>query len=277
MNNVANKLNQCYASVRSKTNFKPQIALVLGSGLGDYADSIQVESVLPYGEIEGFPQSTVEGHKGQFVFGYIEKIPVVIMQGRVHYYEGYDIKDVVLPARLMGKLGAKVLFLTNASGSVNVDYQAGDFMLITDHITCMVPSPLVGPNLDELGPRFPDMSNVYDPELCNAIRTSAKKLEIPLREGTYIQTSGPNFETPQEIRAYRMMGADAVGMSTACEAMAACHMGMKVCGIASITNLGSGIAEQPLTHTEVYETAQRTAPLFKALVTASVQEIAKTL
>lgn len=275
--NVMEKLNRCMESVREKTAFEPRIALVLGSGLGDYADTVRTECVLPYAEIEGFPQSTVEGHKGQFVFGYVQDVPVVIMQGRVHYYEGYDIRDVVLPTRLMGKLGAKALLLTNASGSVNPDYQAGDFMLITDHISCLVPSPLIGPNLDALGPRFPDMSEVYSRELCGAVRKSAAGLGIRLREGVYIQTSGPNFETPQEIRAYRSMGADAAGMSTACEAIAACHMGLKVCGISSITNLGSGISGQPLSGEEVYETAKRTAPLFKQLVTGSVLEMARLI
>lgn len=267
------RLNECLRSVREKTDFVPRVALVLGSGLGDYADSIQVEQVLSYDEIEGFPRSTVLGHKGRFVFGYIEETPVVIMQGRVHYYEGYDMKDVVLPTRLMVMLGAKVILLTNASGSINLSYKPGDFMLMTDHISSLVPSPLIGPNIDELGPRFPDMSEVYSMR-CNAsIRAVAQKLSIPLKEGVYIQTSGPNFETPHEIRAYRNMGADAAGMSTACEAIAARHMGVEVCGISLITNYGSGVTDQPLTDQEVYDMATHTAPIMKQLLTAAVIEL----
>jgi len=247
--------------------------LVLGSGLGDYAETIQVEATLNYQDIEGFPQSTVDGHKGRFVFGYIDKVPVVIMQGRVHYYEGYSMQEVVLPTRLMKMMGAKVLFLTNAAGSVNLDYNAGDFMMITDQIACFVPSPLIGANIDELGLRFSDMSKIYDKSLCAGIRKAADDLNIPIREGVYIQFSGPNFESPAEIKMARTLGADAAGMSTACEAIAANHMGMKVCGISCISNLGSGISEKVLSHVDVSETANRVAPLFKRLITASINEI----
>ena len=219
MSKEYDKLLRCYHSVREKISFEPQVALILGSGLGDYAEQVQVEAVLDYHDIEGFPVSTVLGHKGRFVFGYIQNVPVVIMQGRVHFYEGYDMHDVVLPTRLMGMLGAKVLFLTNAAGGMQKGMHAGDFMLITGHISSFVPSPLVGPNIEELGTRFPDMSHVYNPELCEVIRKAAKKLNVPLKEGIYVQCSGPNYETPAEIRAFRGMGVDAVGMSTVCEAM----------------------------------------------------------
>lgn len=277
MSEVYDKLLRCYHSVREKVSFEPQIALILGSGLGDYAEHIQVEAVLDYHEIEGFPVSTVLGHKGRFVFGYIQDIPVVIMQGRVHYYEGYSMSDVVLPTRLMGMLGAKVLFLTNAAGGMQDDMQAGDFMLITGHISSFVPSPLVGPNIEELGTRFPDMSEVYKKDLQEVIRATAKANDIPLKEGVYVQTTGPNYETPEEIRMYKILGASAVGMSTACEAMAANHMGMRVCGISCISNLAAGISENPLTHAEIQETADRVAPMFKQLITESVVNIAKTL
>lgn len=277
MNPVYEKLVRCYESVRSKVNFKPEIALILGSGLGDYAESIQIEAALDYREIEGFPQSTVLGHKGRFVFGYVNDVPVVIMQGRVHYYEGYSMTDVVLPMRLMGMLGAKVLFLTNASGGMQDGMHAGDFMLINGHISSFVPSPLLGQNLDELGTRFPDMSEVYDEKLRDTIKAAAKDLNIPLKEGVYVQTTGPNYETPQEIRMYKTLGADAVGMSTAVEAMAANHMGMKVCGISCISNLAAGISPTPLTHAEIQETADRVAPLFKQLVTESICRIYKNL
>ena len=274
MSKEYDKLLRCYHSVREKISFEPQVALILGSGLGDYAEQVQVEAVLDYHDIEEFPVSTVLGHKGRFVFGYIQNVPVVIMQGRVHFYEGYDMHDVVLPTRLMGMLGAKVLFLTNAAGGMQKGMHAGDFMLITGHISSFVPSPLVGPNIEELGTRFPDMSEVYKKDLQEIIRNTAKNCGIPLKEGVYVQTTGPNYETPEEIRMYRSLGADAVGMSTACEAMAANHMGMRVCGISCISNLAAGISENPLTHAEIQETADRVAPLFQQLITASIVNIA---
>lgn len=277
MNSMYEKLQKCYESFRDKITFTPRIALVLGSGLGNYAEEIQVEAVLDFGDIEGFPVSTIAGHKGRFVFGYVGNVPVVIMQGRVHYYEGYSIQDVVLPVRLMRRMGAEVLFLTNAAGGVNSNFHAGDFMLIRDHISNFVPSPLIGPNADELGPRFADMSQVYDGDLIDVVRKTAGQLNILMQEGTYIQLTGPNFETPAEVRMCRMLGADAVGMSTACEAMAANHMGMKICGISCISNLGCGMTDQPLSHEEVQEEADKMAPLFQKLVTGSIKGMAKNL
>ena len=275
MTKAYERLLKCYQCFKDKINFKPEVALVLGSGLGDYADTIRVEAVLDYHDIEGFPVSTVSGHKGRFVFGYVGDVPVVIMQGRVHYYEGYSMEDVVLPTRLMKMMGARVLFLTNASGSVNYDYKAGDFMMITDQISNFVPSPLIGPNEEMLGERFSDMSEIYRKDLCEIIRGAAADLQIPLQEGTYIQLSGPNFETPHEVKMCRILGGDAVGMSTACEAIAANHMGMKVCGISCISNLACGISAVPLCHEEVQETADRVAPKFKALVTETIKSIGK--
>ncbi|MCI9614106.1 MAG: purine-nucleoside phosphorylase [Dorea sp.] len=265
-----NKLMTCLASVREKTDFQPEIALILGSGLGDYADEIRITDTIEYTEIEGFPVSTVKGHKGRFVFGYVEETPVVIMQGRVHYYEGYPMSDVVLPARLMGMMGAKKILLTNAAGGVNDTYKPGDFMLITDHITTGVPSPLIGPNIEELGTRFPDMSEVYSVRLQSVIRKCAAQCKIDIREGVYVQFTGPNYETPAEVRLARIWGGDAVGMSTACEAMAARHMGMEVCGISCITNMAAGLSKQELNHKEVQETADRVAKSFKELVTKIV-------
>ena len=277
MTKAYERLLKCYQCFKDKINFKPEVALVLGSGLGDYADTIRVEAVLDYHDIEGFPVSTVSGHKGRFVFGYVGDVPVVIMQGRVHYYEGYSMQDVVLPTRLMKMMGARVLFLTNASGSVNYDYKAGDFMMITDQISNFVPSPLIGPNEEMLGERFSDMSEIYRKDLCEIIRGAAADLQIPLQEGTYIQLSGPNFETPHEVKMCRILGGDAVGMSTACEAIAANHMGMKVCGISCISNLGCGMTDQPLSAEEVKETADRVAPLFKQLITESIVRIGKMI
>lgn len=275
MTKAYERLTACYQSIQDRIPFRPKAALVLGSGLGDYAEEIQAEAFLDYHDIEGFPVSTVSGHKGRFVFGYVNEIPVVIMQGRVHYYEGYSMEDVVLPIRLMKMMGAEILFLTNAAGAVNYDFHVGDFMMITDQISNFVPSPLIGPNIEELGERFCDMSQIYNHDLCRILRETAEELEIHLQEGTYIQLIGPNFETPKEVKMCRILGADAVGMSTACEAVAANHMGMKICGISCISNLGCGMSEEPLSHEEVKETADRVAPLFKKLITASITRMGR--
>lgn len=273
MNVNYEKLMKCFECVQQKITFKPEIALILGSGLGDYADTMEVVETLDYHDIEGFPVSTVPGHKGRFVFGYAGSVPIVAMQGRVHFYEGYKPQDVVLPIRLMKLMGAKVLFLTNAAGGINRSFNAGDFMLITDQISMSVPSPLIGENIDELGVRFPDMSEVYSRRLRKIIENSAVTAGVPLRRGVYIQTTGPQYETPAEIRAYERLGADAVGMSTAIEAIAARHAGMEICGISCISNLAAGISVNPLTHAEVQETADRVAPLFKKLVTQAIRDI----
>lgn len=273
MNENYEKLMKCFECVQQKITFKPEIALILGSGLGDYADTMEVVETLDYHDIEGFPVSTVPGHKGRFVFGYAGGVPIVAMQGRVHFYEGYKPQDVVLPIRLMKLMGAKVLFLTNAAGGINRSFNAGYFMLITDQISMSVPSPLIGENIDELGVRFPDMSEVYSRRLRKIIENSAVTAGVPLRRGVYIQTTGPQYETPAEIRAYERLGADAVGMSTAIEAIAARHAGMEICGISCISNLAAGISVNPLTHAEVQETADRVAPLFKKLVTQAIKDI----
>lgn len=264
------KIKTCLESVRGKTDFKPEVGLILGSGLGDFADTIQVETTVDYSDIEGFPVSTVQGHKGRFVFGYVEHVPVVIMQGRVHYYEGYAMSDVVLPTRLMGMLGAKKLVLTNAAGGVNEHFHPGDLMMITDHIAVGVPSPLIGPNLEELGERFPDMSEVYSLRLQDVVRAAAKECGISLKEGVYVQLTGPAYETPAEIRMCRMWGGDAVGMSTACEAVAARHMGLEICGISCITNLAAGMSSEKLSHREVQEVADRVSREFQKLITRIV-------
>lgn len=271
MSEVYEKLLNCLACVRKKTDFVPKAAIVLGSGLGDYAEAVRVEYELPYGEIDGFPVSTVPGHAGKFIFGFIDEIPVVCMKGRVHYYEGYPVSDVVLPTRLMKLMGAQILFLTNAAGGVNTSFHAGDLMLIRDHISVFTPNPLIGANIDELGVRFPDMSTIYDRKLQQLIRGTARENGIYLQEGVYAQLTGPSFESPAEIRMMRTLGCDAVGMSTVVEAIAANHMGMKVCGISCISNLAAGMTDNPLTHEEVQEAADMAAPNFKKLVTESVK------
>ncbi len=267
------RIMKCLEQIRQRTDFVPETALVLGSGLGELADLVEPAAVIEYGELNGFPVSTVPGHRGRFVLGYLEATPVVVMQGRVHYYEGYTMQDVVLPVRLMGQLGAKKLFLTNAAGGIQEEMQCGDLMLIRDHISCFVPNPLIGPNRNALGERFPDMSQVYDPALMQVIRSSAEELDIDLREGVYLQLTGPSYETPAEIRMCRMLGADAVGMSTAVEAVAARHMGMRICGLSLITNLAAGISETPLSHEEVKQAGQQAGAKFTALVRNAVSKM----
>ena len=280
MNKVYEKLLRCYESAQKKfdfTSFRPDVAIVLGSGLGDYAEDIDVIGEIDYHDINGFPVSTVPGHAGKFIFGYVGDIPVVCMKGRVHYYEGYPITDVVLPVRLMKLMGAKVLFLTNACGGLNPDFKAGDFMMITDQISVFVPNPLIGENIEELGTRFPDMSHVYNKDLQEIIRKAAAENGIDLKEGVYCQFTGPSFESPAEIRMAGRIGADVAGMSTAVEAVAANHMGMKICGISCISNMGCGISATPLSHKEVQETADRVAPLFKKLVTEVIRNVAQKM
>ena len=264
------RIMACLECIQKKVNFRPKVALVLGSGLGDYGDNIDIRYRVDYAEIDNFPISTVEGHQGRFLFGYIKDVPVVVMQGRIHYYEGYSMSDVVLPVRLMHLMGAEILMLTNSSGGLNPDFVPGDLMMITDQISTFVPSPLIGKNNDELGTRFPDMTHIYDRSLQKMIRDAAKDMDFSLKEGIYIQFTGPNYESPAEVRMARLLGADAVAMSTACEAVAAKHMGMKICGISCISNMAAGITGQPLSHEEVKAAGERVAPIFSKLVIESI-------
>ena len=273
MNKAYEKLVRCEKIIREKTDFEPEVALVLGSGLGGYASNMDVRCEVPYSEIEGFPVSTVPGHDGRFLFGYVKGVPAVAMKGRIHYYEGYDMTDIVLPVRLMGMLGAKTLVLTNAAGGINMDFTPGDLMIIRDHISAFVPSPLRGENLDELGPRFPDMSKIYDRGLMEYLRASAAENGFEMKEGVYLQFQGPNFETPTEIKMFRGLGADAVGMSTVCEAIAARHMGLRIAAVSCITNMAAGILDQPLSHEEVQETADKVADKFEKLITGLIARI----
>lgn len=275
MNKEFEKINHCLEQIRSKTDFEPLMAVVLGSGLGGYASKMEIVCEIPYSEIDGFPVSTVQGHDGRFLFGYVEGVPIVAMKGRVHFYEGYAIDDVVLPIRTMGLLGAKYILLTNAAGGIDLDFEPGDLMLIEDHISSFIRSPLIGKNIEEMGVRFPDMSRVYDLKLCDCIRRAASSEGIDIKEGIYLQTSGPQFETPTEIKMFRTLGASAVGMSTVVEAIAAHHMGLRVCGISCISNMAAGILDQPLTHSEVQITADKVAHKFERLVSGLIKEVGR--
>ena len=250
-----------------------EIGVILGSGLGDYADSIEEAKKLPYSEIPGFPVSTVPGHAGMLVCGMLHGKRVVMMQGRFHYYEGYSMKDITLPVRVMQRMGVKTLVVTNACGGVNLAFDPGDLMVISDMLSLTGVNPLMGPNLDEFGPRFPDMSCVFDKQLRALAHETAKAQGFSLQEGVYCQFPGPCYETPAEVRMARILGADAVGMSTVPEAMAARHGGMRVLGISCITNMAAGILDQPLCHEEVTETANRVKEQFKGLIDGVIAKL----
>ncbi|MDD2213048.1 MAG: purine-nucleoside phosphorylase [Oscillospiraceae bacterium] len=277
MRQDSERIDRICQAIKQQTGFQPKLGLVLGSGLGDFADQVKAEAVVPYGSLEGFPHSTAPGHKGRFIFAYIEGVPCVLMQGRVHYYEGYSMADVVLPIRVMAALGVGHLILTNAAGGVNPAYKVGDFMLITDQIASLVPSPLLGPNEERLGPRFPDMTEAYDFEMRQCLLKAAANCGLALQNGVYLQTTGPQFETPAEIRLYRCMGADAVGMSTACEVIAARHRGIKTAGISCITNMAAGLSDQPLSSDDVNETARKVGGNFSRLLQAAVSELSSLI
>ncbi|MBR2952090.1 MAG: purine-nucleoside phosphorylase [Clostridia bacterium] len=274
MKNSFEAVRFAYSAIEKRIPFRPKLALVLGSGLGGLAEEMTDTVSIGYAEIEGFPISTVAGHNGRFLFGRLGGVPIVCMQGRVHYYEGYGMDEVTLPIRLMAKMGVKTLFLTNAAGGIADRLSVGSLMLITDHISCFVPSPLRGANDDRFGPRFPDMSEVYSQKLQKNVKESAARLHIPLESGVYLQASGPQYETPAEIRMYRTLGADAVGMSTACEAIAARHAGLSVLAISLITNKAAGLSQTKLSHEEVTAASKEAAPRFRALVKETVREIA---
>jgi len=244
----------------------PETVIVLGSGLGILADELENKIVLDYREIPHFCVSTVKGHAGELIYGTLNYIPVLVMSGRFHYYEGYDISQVTFPIRTFAKLGIKNLILTNAAGGVNLNYVPGDLMLIKDHINFSGVSPLRGKNLDEFGPRFPDMSNVYDSEVLLIVEEACAELGITVNEGVYAYLQGPNYETPSEIKALRTLGADAVGMSTVPEAITAKHCGLKVVAVSCITNMAAGILAQPLSHDEVKETAEFASKKFINLI-----------
>lgn len=275
---LLSRVEACAATIRQKVpGFSPKVGLILGSGLGAFADSLTRSVSIPYADLPDFPRSSVVGHAGKLVLGFHEgTLPVITMQGRVHYYEGYQPWQVGFPARVLCRLGIKALVVTNAAGGINTGFSVGDLMAITDHLNLAGYNPLVGPNDEALGPRFPDMSHAYDPGFLDVLRAAAKTEQVPLREGVYVSLSGPSYETPAEIRMLRTLGADAVGMSTVPEVIVAAHMGVKVTGISCITNLAAGISAQKLSHDEVSEVANKVKGTFTRLLGRFLDEVAKT-
>lgn len=263
---------------RAGGNLSPVVGLVLGSGLGAFADGLGERRALPFGKIPHFPRSSgVVGHAGELVVGRVGRTPVAVLSGRVHYYEGRSMADVVFPVRVLARLGVGAVVLTNAAGGVRRTFKPGDLMVLSDHVNAFGTNPLIGPNAEELGPRFPDMSAVYDRDLRRLAKATARELGVRLREGVYLGNSGPSYETPAEIRAYARLGADAVGMSTVPEAIALRHAGVRVLGISTITNMAAGILPQPLDHAEVLATTKRVGERFVKLLTALVPRIEKLL
>ena len=268
------KATQAADYIRSRAKVEPKIALVLGSGLGPFADGITDAVRLPYTEIPHFPCPTAVGHAGKLVVGKVGDVPVAAMQGRVHFYEGLPLRDVIFPMRVFGQLGVKAAIITNAAGGINTSYQQGALVVLSDHINLQGSNPLIGPNDDRFGPRFPDMSRVYWKPYRQAALEEAKKIGISVYEGVYLAVSGPSYETPAEIRAFRTMGADVVGMSTVSEVIAASHMGIRVLAISCVTNMAAGILDQPLDHKEVLETGERVKGAFMQLLNGVIPRMA---
>lgn len=266
-------IDEAVRIIRQRTDLVPEVGMILGSGLGDYADRIENPVKIPYQDIPNFPVSTVAGHAGQFVLGNRNGKTVIAMQGRIHYYEGYTQRQITLPVRIMKRLGVQNMLLTNACGGVNLSFAPGTLMMISDHINYSGSNPLLGPNFEIDGPRFPDMSRVYPKELRDKLRQCAAREGIALQEGVYMMFSGPCYETPAEVRMARTLGADAVGMSTVPEGIVCAHCGIPVLGISCITNYAAGILDQPLSHQEVVETAARVKDTFVQVVDLILKEV----
>jgi purine-nucleoside phosphorylase len=266
--NLFEMLEKTTGAVRARSGVRPSVGIILGSGLGAFADLLGTKTVIPYAELPGFPTSSVPGHAGRLVLGEIGGAAIVAMQGRVHLYEGYESWQVAFPARVLCGLGIHTLVVTNAAGGIRLDLQPGDLMRISDHMNLSGANPLSGPNDDRLGPRFPDMSTAYDLALGSMLAGVGERLGVPMKNGVYAQLAGPSYETPAEIRMLRAMGADAVGMSTVPEVVVAAHMGVRCAGISCITNLAAGISKKPLSHAEVAETAEKVRDRFTSLLAA---------
>lgn len=270
-----NKILEAANYIRSKTNIKPKIGIVLGSGLGIYVDQIQNKQIIPYQDIPHFKRTSVEGHEGRLILGEVHGVPVAALQGRIHSYEGHPMEEIVLPVRVLAALGIEMLFLSNASGGVNLDYHPGDLVAISDHINLSGRNALLGPNLAELGPRFPDMGQAYNREMNSVMIEVARRHKVNMKTGVYCSVLGPTYETPAEIRMIRILGGDMVGMSTVPEVIAANHMGLKVAGVACITNYAAGIKEEKLSHADVKDVAEKAMVGFATILTETIGELKK--
>jgi purine-nucleoside phosphorylase len=270
---IYQKIREAVESIQSRTTIRPQVGIILGSGLGSVAESLTDSVTIPYTEIPHFHGTSVEGHAGKMILGNFQGVPTVFLQGRFHRYEGYSMTDVVFPTRTICGLGIHTIILTNAAGGVNTRFRPGDLMLIEDHLNLMGDNPLMGPNLAQLGPRFPDLSEAYNRSCLEAFQQTAKELSIPVHQGVYGGLLGPTYETPAEIRMLRTLGADAVGMSTVPESIAANHLGVRVAGVSCITNLGAGLSPQKLTHQEVIDNSRASAAKLKRLLEATVPKL----
>jgi purine-nucleoside phosphorylase len=268
------RLDEAAALVRSRTPLRPAVGVVLGSGLGAFADALEEAAVLPFAEIPHFPASTVDGHRGALVVGLCRGVPVAVLKGRVHFYEGYRLDEVVFPVRVLGRLGVRTLVLTNAAGAINPAFAPGDLMVIEDHLN-LLGNPLLGRNEDALGPRFPDMSEAYDRRLRDALEASGRAAGARVHRGVYVAMTGPSYETPAEIRMARVLGADAVGMSTVPEVIAARHMGMRVAGLSCLTNMAAGVSDRALDHADVLATGERTKAALLEVLARVVAEAAR--
>lgn len=269
------KILEASQYIQSRIQKKPKVGLVLGSGLGIYVEQIQNKTIIPYSEIPHFRRTSVEGHEGRLIIGEVHGVTVAALQGRLHAYEGHPMEEIVLPVRTLAALGIEVLFLSNASGGINENFHPGDLVTITDHINLSGRNALVGPNIAELGPRFPDMSNAYDPELNSIIQQVAKTHHVDIKNGVYCSVLGPTYETPAEIRMIRIIGGDLVGMSTVPEVIAANHLGLKVAAVACITNYAAGIKQEKLSHADVKKVAEKAMVGFATILTETIGELKK--
>jgi purine-nucleoside phosphorylase len=272
---VMNKILESSHYIQSKFKVKPKIGIVLGSGLGIYIDQIQNKTIIPYNDIPHFKRTTVEGHDGRLILGDVHGVPVAALQGRMHSYEGHPMEEIVHPVRTLAALGIEMLFVTNASGGINADFHPGDLVAIVDHINLSGRNPLVGPNIAELGPRFPDMGQAYDPDLTALLKQVAANHHVNLKSGVYCSVLGPTYETPAEIRMLRTIGADLVGMSTVPEVIAANHLGLKVAGVACVTNYAAGIKAEKLNHADVKKVAEKAMVGFATILTETIGELKK--
>jgi purine-nucleoside phosphorylase len=276
MTDIYSKAQAAADYIRSKTPIAPRLGIILGSGLGNFASQVEAPTVIPYAEIPHFPQSTVEGHSGKLILGHIAGVPVAVMQGRVHAYEGYLLSEVTFPTRVLGLLGCRSLIVTNAAGAINTTYKQGSLVAISDHINLTGSNAAVGPNEAKFGPRFFDMTTAYSPQLRALAQAEAAKQNIPLAEGVYLAVLGPSYETPAEIRAFRILGADLVGMSTVHEVIVAHHMGIDILGLSLVTNMAAGVLNEAINHEEVMETGRRVEHQFTSLLTALIPQMALT-